>query len=213
MFLGMSTARNARTAVVVLYEGHADDTAACVEALERSEDLDIDVDLVVVDADTGRCDALNEGITRALDHGCDLVWLLRADAVVASSTLPRLREHLDAVRDCGIVGPRILLAEPAETIWFDGGIVDPETGAVSHLNLGRKAHAVLPARIDVDFVSGSSMLVRRSMIEDIGLLPARDLHFFEVAAWCASASSAGWRVMVDQRATVVRRTTFPGLTA
>lgn len=209
----MLPARNARTGVVVLSDGRSGDTLACIHALERSDDLDLDIDVVVVGAGMARSDALNAGMTGALDRGCTLVWLLRADAIVAASALPRLREHFDAVRDCGIVGPRILLAEPPETIWFDGGILNPETGAFAHLNLGRNARTVTPESIDVDFVSGTAMLVRRSMIEDIGLLPTGQAHFCEITAWCGRAGRAGWRIMVDQRATVVRRTQFRGLTA
>jgi len=206
MFLCMLRGRNARTGVVVLHDDDANETAACLESLEHSDDLDLEVDVVVVGPDLGRAAGLNLGITQSLERGCDFVWLLRADVVVVPSTLPLLHAHLSAVPDCGIVGPRILHADPRETIWFDGGLFDAMTGTASHLNTGRRAHAVAPECIDVDFVSGTSMLVRRSMVEAIGLIPVDYLHFFEIADWCARAERAGWRVMVDQRATVVRRT-------
>jgi GT2 family glycosyltransferase len=212
--------------VVVLNYKNTDDTVACLESLERSDDLDLDI--VVVDngpngpefddlrervgrrgetiasgGNLGYAAGNNLGITRVLERGCELVWILNPDTIVEPSTLPLLREHLAAVPDCGLVGPRILLSGQPARIWFDGGLIDREIGATRHLNAGKIAAEVAPEVIDVDYVTGASMLVRRSMIEDIGLLPEHYFLYYEETDWCVRAQRAGWRTMVDQRARMI----------
>jgi GT2 family glycosyltransferase len=212
--------------VVVLNYKNTDDTLACLDSLERSDDLDLDI--VVVDngpegpdfdelrdgvgrrgetiasgGNLGYAAGNNLGIARVMERGCDLVWVLNPDTLVEPSTLPMLREHLAAVPDCGVVGPRIVLPGRPARIWFDGGLIDREIGAVRHLNAGKVADDVPPEVIDVDYVTGACMLVRRSMIEDIGPIPERYFLYYEETDWCVRAQRAGWRTMVDQRARMI----------
>lgn len=215
--------RSARTGVVVLNYRNVDDTLACLESLERSDDLDLDI--VVVDNGpegpefaelregvAGRGETIasgenlgyaagnNIGIARVLERGCNLVWVLNPDTLVEPSTLPLLRQHLAAVPDCGVVGPRILLPGRPPKIWFDGGLVDRSRGTTKHLHIGKHPDDHDPQALDVDYVTGASMLIRRSMIEDVGLFPEEYFLYYEDVDWCTRGQRAGWRTMVDQRA-------------
>lgn len=216
--------------MVILNYGDPGDTVGCVESLERSDDLDLD--LVVVDNgpagarhdelraligargetiatgdNLGYAGGNNVGIARVLDRGCDQVWILNPDTVVERDTLPLLRAHLDAVGDCGIVGPRLVLPGSPPRIWFDGGLVDLERhGATGHVSMGLVEWQAPPPRaVDVGYVTGASMLVRREVVEQVGPLPEHYFLYFEEADWCVRARRAGWRTMVEQRARMVHR--------
>ncbi|HUP98903.1 MAG TPA: glycosyltransferase [Aeromicrobium sp.] len=177
----MLPTRNARTGVVVCSDGNRPDAPVCYASLERSDDLDLHIELVRASRDHDHALALNRGMARVLACGCEFVWLLDADVVIPPPALTRLRAHLSAFPDCGIVGSRVVAQMPAPEIWTD---------------------SVAPRSIDVDVVSAASMLVRRSMIDDIGLLPLQDGPLGGIARWCRVAQRAGWRVMLDQSATV-----------
>ena len=209
--------------MVVLNYGDPTDTLACLDSLERSHDLDLDI--VVVDngvedeaharlraavgrrattiasgANLGYAAGNNLGIRRVLERGCDLVWILNPDTLVEPTTLARLRAHLQEVPDCGVVGPRILYAEGRPRIWFDGGLVDKTDAATRHLHFGRSPRSTPPTTLDVDYVTGASMLCRRELIEDIGDIPDHYFLYLEEVDWCLRAQRAGWRTMTDQRA-------------
>ena len=189
----------ARTGVVILGDGDPADVLTCIGSLEMSSDLSIDLvvvhhgpedhraaqlreavgrrgEVIATGADHGHAAGANVGISRVLDRGCELVWLLDPASVVGVDTLSELRDHLDTVRDCGIVGPRL------------SG--DPEASTAG------------AAAADVDHVSGASLLVRRAVIAGVGLMPERHLLHHEVADWCRRVKAAGWRVMVNQRVCV-----------
>lgn len=228
---GSSADRTARTGVVLVNHDSAEDTVGCIASLEASHDLDMDV--IVVDnsdsaeslatlsavvgdravvlssgANLGYAGGSNVGIRRCLERGNEFVWLLNPDTRIEPETLPRLLTLLADVPDCGVAGPR--LVHPAapgvpETVWFDGGIVDEtKAGETRHLHQGREvAKLAAPIARDVDYVTGASLLTRRTVLETVGLLPEDYFLYFEETHWCRDVRRAGWRVMVEQRARMV----------
>ena len=228
---GSSADRTARTGVVLVNHDSAEDTVGCIASLEASHDLDMDV--VVVDnsdsalslatlgelvgdravvlssgGNIGYAGGSNVGIRHCLDRGNEFVWLLNPDTRIEPETLPRLLALLAEVPDCGVVGPRIV--HPAgrgtpETVWFDGGVVDElKAGETRHLRQGREvAKVAAPVAREVDYVTGASLLTRRTVLETVGLLPEDYVLYFEETHWCRDVRRAGWRVMVEQRARMV----------
>lgn len=227
---GSSADRPARTGVVLVNHDSAEDTVGCIASLEASHDLDMDV--VVVDnsdspesaaaltelvghravvlssgGNIGYAAGSNVGIQHCLARGNDFVWLLNPDTRIEPETLPTLLALLEEIPDCGIVGPRIVHAPRADgtvSIWFDGGIVDEDkAGETRHLNQGTAlADASAPVAREVDYVTGASLLTRRSVLETVGLLPEDYFLYFEETHWCRTVRRHGWRVMTEQRATM-----------
>jgi GT2 family glycosyltransferase len=221
-------AQPGRTGVVLVNHDSADDTVGCVASLETSRDLDLDIVVVDNSDSPASADALrtllgdraevissggnlgyaggsNVGIERCLERGNQYVWLLNPDTRVERETLPRLLEVLDDVPDCGVVGPRIIHPGEPATIWFDGGIVDEaKHGETRHVHQNVALDdAPPPRRVDVDYVTGASMLARRTTLETVGPLPEDYFLYFEETDWCRRAHRAGWRIIVDQRARMV----------
>ncbi|MDQ1103670.1 GT2 family glycosyltransferase [Nocardioides zeae] len=216
-----------RTAAVVLNYGDPSDTLECVESLELSDDLDIDLYVVDNGPADARHDALrdaigdrgqviatgenlgyaggnNVGVRRALETDVDLVWILNPDTRVKRRTLPTLKEHMAAYPDCGVVSARILYGPPGNRIWFDGATIDRATGATSHMNNGKSTDAVGGRKIlDVGYVTGAAPLIRRTTLERVGLLPEHYFLYFEETHWCVTVQEAGWRTMVNRDAEMV----------
>jgi GT2 family glycosyltransferase len=216
----------ARTGVVILNYGDPSDTWACLDALGRSEDLDLDV--VVVDnapegpahdrlrdgvgrraevvasgANLGYAAGNNVGIARLLDRGLDEVLILNPDTRIQPRTLRRLRRVLDNRPRCGVVAPRMVLGGRPPRIYFDGGLVETQTGATRHPGRGRLESQV-PVRPAhrCDYVAGAAMLVRTAAFRDVGLLPERYFLYYEETDWCLRAREAGWNCVVQPRARI-----------
>ena len=54
----------------------------------------------------------------------------------------------------------------------------------------------------VDFVTGCAMLIRREVVERVGLLDEGYRLYFEDADYCARAGAAGFQVLVEPRARI-----------
>ena len=212
--------------VVVLNHREAGDTLRCLDALGRVRyrpltRLVVDnasgpgevawlrsVGATVVESggNLGYAGGNNVGIRIALEGGAKAVWLVNPDAYTPSSSLRRLVRALRRHPEVGIVGPRILEAGSATPrVQSDGGRIVWEAGGRSEL-IGRGQEPGRGGGLRyVDFVPGAAMLVRRRVLDDIGLLPEEYFLYFEETEFCLRATAAGWKVAVETGARVVHR--------
>jgi len=94
----------------------------------------------------------------------------------------------DLPQDVGIVGPSLLFPDGSRSF---GSTID-ENGWVAHLS----EPPVTGAVIDVPFVDGSALLVRKDTWERVGGLCPRYFMYFEEPEFCDRARAAGWRTVV-----------------
>jgi len=132
----------------------------------------------------------------------EFVLLLNSDTVVCPGALGALLEFMDSHPDVGIAGSR--LEDPDGThqhsryrfhsVWseLDSGL---KLGLVTRLLRNRVVSPPLADAVEphpVDWVAGASMMVRRRVFEDIGLLDSGFFLYFEEVDFCLNARRAGW---------------------
>jgi len=157
------------------------------------------------------------GINNAVKQGfAPYVLILNPDTIVQEGFFEPAIEYMDAHRDVGIIGPKILDS--------DG---DVQGSARSFPNLltalfGRKSLLtkvfpdnpitrgnILTGRsdgispMDVDWVSGACMLVRRNAIEDVGAMDAHFFMYWEDADWCRRMWHKGWKVIYFPQPSII----------
>ena len=147
----------------------------------------------------------NIGIRHALERDADYVWILNPDTEVKPNTLQLLMATMAQRPDAGVVGSLNLFggSQPA-TIQFAGGRINWEAGAVTE-TIGRGAPLSSHKQrepYDVDYVTGASMLVRRRVFDDIGLLPEHYFLYFEETHFQMSAAAHGWKSVLNPLAHV-----------
>lgn len=137
--------------------------------------------------------------------------LLNSDTVVRAGALRALRAAARAHPDAGIIGPGILTA---------GGAPDPSffrvAGPVSELlraaNTGpitrllRRFDPVLPHTeepLEPGWIGFACALVRREVIDSVGLLDDGYFMYFEDVDYCRRARQAGWKILYWPEAKVV----------
>jgi len=225
-----------RVATVLLNFGDPSDTLQCLAGLEASTHLD--QSLFVVDngpdddrhralrsAVGGRAQVLatgdnlgyaagnNVGIRAALQDRPDFVWILNPDTEAEPTTLERLLEGAEEVADAGVVGARIVYPGEPARLWFDGGVIDRSRfGATHHEGVGEPEHRrPRPATVETDYVTGACLLVRRQVLQRVGLLPEEWFLYFEETDFCLRAQAAGFRTVVARRARMVHHKRSSGL--
>ncbi len=131
----------------------------------------------------------------------DFFWLLNPDTLVDADSLDALVDFMSVDPSIGIAGSRI--DDPAAT--DVGPIAFRFPSLVSELDAGlglgafsRLVHRwALVQRVSdraerVDWVCGASMLVRRRVFADVGLLDEGYFLYFEETDFCLQAARAGW---------------------
>jgi GT2 family glycosyltransferase/glycosyltransferase involved in cell wall biosynthesis len=204
-----------RVAAVVLNYNTPDQTWLAVRSVQSS--LDAPAEIIVVDnaSNDGSADRLraslrnvtvveassndgfsagcNIGIRAALAGGADYVLLLNSDAVLAPGALRKLTAALADHPELGMVAPVLLSREEPDRLSSAGISFSRRTGRMRHLHAGRRLSALAPGAITiVDAASGCAMLIRRSLLDRVGLLDEQYFFSFEDIEFCLRARAAGF---------------------
>lgn len=165
-----------------------------------------DLEILQTGANLGFAGGNNQGIERALQLGAEYVLVLNNDTEVDPGFLDAMVARAEAEPRVGIVGAAITYADDPRRLWaFGGGRFDVATGRVRHLQRPVDEDA-LETRGTVHFyVTGCAMLLRREVIETVGLLDTAYFHFCEDVDLCLRAEAAGFVARVAGEARIVHK--------
>lgn len=137
-------------------------------------------------------------------------YLLNSDAFPDEGALARLVEHMERSPETGIAGSYIhgVDGEPHQTAFRFPSIAGElegwtRVGIVSRLL--RESIVALPIpteTTDVDWLAGASMLIRREVLEEIGLFDEKFFLYYEETDLCRRARKAGWKTTYVRESTV-----------
>ncbi len=141
----------------------------------------------------------NRGIEWALDRGAEYVFLLNNDTVVDPDCLRTLVEVAEGDPSVGIVGAVNFYLEKPDVIWYSGGMVDWRTGNVWDPTCEKTRTQLdgIPSIREVDDVAGSALLIKASVVREIGLMDPRYFLYWEETEWCIRARRRGYRVLAS----------------
>ncbi|MES2992944.1 MAG: glycosyltransferase family 2 protein [Pseudomonadota bacterium] len=191
-----------RLQIVIVDNGSRDGS---VELLQGSFD---DCELLLNTENVGFGRANNQAL--AFARGRHLL-LLNTDAFVATDTLGLTVRYLDEHLECGLLGVRLVgrdgTLQPScryfPTPWNEfiarAGLqrLFPSARMVDDMDWD---HASVRA---CDWVPGCYYLVRRTVVEQVGLFDPRFFLYFEEVDHCRAVKSAGWKVIYYPQTTVV----------
>lgn len=138
----------------------------------------------------------NLGAERALELGAEAVFFINNDVELPAATLERLLEVCEGDRSLGIVGPRVLYKQDPGRVWCAGGMLTWRQNLSTLLGHGCPDGPRWRENRTVDYLPGCSMLVRREVIERIGLLDADFFAYMEDVDYCLRAAQAGFGVFL-----------------
>lgn len=144
----------------------------------------------------------NVGIKYALTKGADYILLLNNDTTVADNFLDELVTTASRNSNIGIVGPKMCYYSDPERIWYAGGKIEWWKGWISHIGVRELDNGQYDQTKETDFVSGCSILVKRDVIEKVGLLDTAYYIYGEDVDWCIRASHAGYKIMFEPKAKI-----------
>jgi GT2 family glycosyltransferase len=158
-----------------------------------------DVTLLPLTANKGYAGNNNVGIAAALEMGADWVFVLNEDTLLAPDCIGKLVAVGEADPRIGVVGPMVYHYNEPEVIQSAGGRMTPKMEAF-HIAENEPDRGQFSAPVEVDWISGCAILVRRSVIEQVGALDERFFYYWEETEWCLRARRAGWRVIFAPQA-------------
>jgi GT2 family glycosyltransferase len=188
--------------IVVVDNGSSDGTVAHLRA--TWPDLH-----VIEEGNRGFAAGNNAGIRATTSP---LVLLLNPDTRADTGAIETLVAALEADATAAIAGPRIVDAEGRAELSF-GSMMSPRAELIQKLLVvgsDRRWPIVTPLveRMTrhprhVDWVSGACLLIRRDVLNAVGLLDERFFLYTEDVDLCASVRARGHSVLFTPKATIV----------
>jgi GT2 family glycosyltransferase len=154
----------------------------------------------------------NKGFSKAVNQAIPLcsgeyILLLNPDAKVVGNAISTLAAFLDANESVGACGPKVLNSDGTLQLACRRAFPDlaaslyritylshlfPKNPTFSKYNM---TYADPDQLLEVDALSGSCMMIRRSVVDRIGLLDEDIFMFGEDIDWCWRVKEAGMKVM------------------
>ena len=147
----------------------------------------------------------NAGLQHALAHGADALLLLNNDTTVDPDFLEPMVDSLLSAPSVGIVAPKILYHAEPDRLWYAGGAISFWTGTMSHRGIRERDRGQYDSPGVTGYASGCCLLVRRDVVETIGMLDESYYMYTEDADWCMRVRRGGYSIMFEPRAKVWHR--------
>jgi GT2 family glycosyltransferase len=168
--------------------------------------------LIENETNAGFAAAANAGI-RATQS--DYILLLNPDTVVSATVIGAMVAFMEEHPEAGIASPKLVLQDGRIDPGCHRGFPTPWASFTYMAGLEKlfprnrlfngyhRWHLPLDATHEVDAVSGAFMLMRRSMLDEIGLMDERFWMYTEDVDLCLRAREAGYRVYYHPCETVL----------
>jgi GT2 family glycosyltransferase len=143
----------------------------------------------------------NRAIRRALADGCEYVLLLNNDCIVAEAGfLEAMVTLAEADPRVGLVGGKLLRWPDTGIIWGTGGWIS--WAGERFVGFDEPDHGQHDQVAERGFISGALMLIRREVLERVGLLPEEYFFGHEDWEYGIRARRLGYRLVYQPKAVV-----------
>lgn len=193
--------------IVVVDNGSTDGSP---EAIARWGREHLPLKLIRNGENLGFARGSNQGMLHALTTGTDYVFLLNNDTVVEPdvlrllvATAERSGERSDERSgDTGMVGPKIYQYGKDNVLDSAGTRAIPWLAQGFLVGHGEEDRGKYDNPGDMPYVTGTALLVKRAVLEKVGLMDEDYFCYFDDFDWGLKAREAGYRLLLEPRAVV-----------
>ncbi len=161
----------------------------CIDHLKNQT---IEVEIFVRDNTTSNINftaAVNEGIIKYLNQPHKYILILNQDMYLEPGAVEKMVTFMDAHPECGIGAPLQLTGQIPEYVTFAGGYEAFPAGKHRH---GPPSEFTRDQQIS--WCNGACMILRKEMIQRIGLLDENFIFIGSDSDYCFTARARGWQV-------------------
>lgn len=170
------------------------------------------VSVIALPRNGGFASGNNAGIRLSLQsRECEYILLLNPDTIVKRNAIRALVAFMEAHPGAGIAGSSLEDAAGKQQ-WSAHNAPSPlgeleaaaRLGALSRL-LSQYAVSEPPRKVahECDWVCGASLMVKRAVFDDVGMLDEGYFLYFEEADFCMRARACGWKTWFVPESRVV----------
>ena len=226
-------------AIVIVNWNDYDETVACLKSLAGITYPNYDVTLIDNGSRDGSGEKLagefsnvrflplaenlgftggnNVGIERAMQQDAEYILLLNNDTIVTPGFLEPLVHRMELDSRIAAVSGKIYYAPTvgptgtgnSQRLWYAGAYRKWWMG-FSHYGIDEEDKGGYDTAREVSYASGCEMLLRTSVIRQIGPLSEDFFAYWEESDWCQRARTAGYLAFYEPRSVIFHACTSSG---
>ena len=193
--------------IVVVDNGSTDGSP---EAIERWGREHLPFTLIRNAENRGFVRGSNQGMRHALSTNTDYVFLLNNDTVVEPDALSLLvataersgERSGERPGDIGMVGPKIYQYGKDNVLDSAGTRTIPWLAQGFLIGHGEDDRGQYDNPGEMPYVTGTALLVKRAVLEEVGLMDEDYFCYFDDFDWGLKARKTGYRLLLEPRAVV-----------
>lgn len=153
------------------------------------------IEIVENKVNLGYAEGNNKGIQKAMEKKTDYVLLLNNDTIVDSDFLEELVKVAETNTKIGFLGPKVYyMDQKQDLINFAGGKINLWLCQAYHIGINEIDSGQYNKLMYVDYVEGSCILIKKDVIDKIGMLDSNYFAYWEDTDWCMRGSKAGYKL-------------------
>ncbi|WP_440953190.1 glycosyltransferase family 2 protein [Methanococcoides sp. FTZ1] len=206
-----------KVSIIILNWNGKEDTVECLESLKHitypyyeilladngSTDGSVEyfkgtypeVEIIENGENLGFAEGNNVAIRYALEKGTDYILLLNNDTVVDPGFLEELVKVSESDSKIAIVGPKVYMYDEPNKITYIGGSINLHSGNMKYPYLNQLDVGQFNKEIELDYISGCSLLIKKTAIDNVGILDPNFFLYQEDVDLCLRAKKKGYKVI------------------
>jgi len=181
--------------VVVIDNDSTNESVEKIKNWINNKKTAVNYKLLINDRNAGFAGGNNPGIEYAIKNKSDYALLLNNDTIVDPGFLEKLVKVGESSRKFGIIGPKIYYETDKNRIWFGGGDFSWLSGG-RHMDYDKIDDKPQDEAIkEIKFMTGCCLLIKREVIEKIGLMDEDFFLYYEDTEWSLRARKFGYKII------------------
>lgn len=172
-----------------------------------------EAEIIEIGKNLGFAGGNNVGIEYAVKAGADYVFLINNDTTVHPDYLKELVAVAESDPGIGAAGSKIYYHSEPDRIWFAGGKINWLKNKGEHIGLDEIDQGQYDQVREVGYLTGCALLVKREVIEQVGVLEDDYFLYYEDADYSLRIQNAGYKTVYVPSSKIyhkVSRSTKPG---
>ena len=197
-----------RIEIIIVDNGSSDNSLETIKNKCISYVVSKKVKLIELDSNVGAPAAYNIGIKNA-DENCDYILKIDNDLILDKNALAELIKSGESDVKIGIVGGKVFYFSEKERLHLIGSKLRPFYGGGIGIGKYKLDSNKYNKDLELDAVNGCMMLVKRSLINKIGLMDEKYFLYFDDLDWSLRAIRKGFKSVYCHKAKAFHNTSQP----
>jgi len=142
----------------------------------------------------GGSGGFNTGLREVYKKGYPYLMCVDNDALLDENAIGNLYDFLETHKEAGMAGAKVYHLEAPDYVQQFGQKIDFEYFCTEVHYYNQPEDGSMPDFLYVDSVAACSLMVRRSVVDIIGLMPEENFLYWDDTEWCYRCNLAGYKV-------------------